>query len=108
MTPETNYNEIYYCETCNAGVKAFHRYCHACGEYLGFDGTKISLFNNSNLQSAFGFFIVYLFVCLVVQTTNWFDSDDMLFWVEVFLATFTFYHVFKNFKTIQPLLKFRN
>jgi hypothetical protein len=108
MTPETNYNEIYYCEMCNARVKAFHRYCHACGDYLGSDGTKISLFNNSNLQSAFGFFIVYLFVCLVVQTTNWFDSYDMLFWVEIFLAAFTFYHVFKNFKTIRPLLRFRN
>jgi len=108
MMPEPNYIEIYYCESCNARVKGFHRYCHVCGEYLGSDGTKISLFNNSNLQSAFGFFIVYLFVCLVVQSTNWFDSYDMLFWVEIFLAAFTFYHVIKNFKTIKPLLRFRN
>lgn len=101
-------NEKYFCESCNAGVKGFHRYCHHCGEYLGSDGTKINLFNNSNLQSAFGFFILYLFVCLVVQSTDWFSSYDMLIWVEIFLAALTFYHAVKNFATIKPILKFRN
>jgi len=108
MTPEKNPNNIYYCDACNNEVKGFHKFCHHCGEYLGFDGTKISLFNNSNLQSAFAFFVVYLFVCLIVQTNDWFDSYDHLFWVEIFLAVFTLYHVFKSFDTIKPLLKFRN
>ena len=108
MMPEKKLNELFYCDACNSEVKGHHRFCHTCGHYLGFDGTKISLFNNSSLQSAFGFFMVYLFVCLVVQTTDWFDDYDHLFWVELFLAAFTLYHVFKNFDTIKPLLKFRN
>jgi membrane protease YdiL (CAAX protease family) len=108
MMPEKDIIEKYYCDACNSEVKGYHRFCYNCGEYLGSDGTKISLFNNANLQSAFGFFIVYLFVCLVVQTTNWFNNYDQLFWVELFLAAFTLYHVFKNFKAIKPLLKFHN
>ncbi len=108
MTPSLNSNETYYCDACKSEVKNYHRYCPTCGEYLGADAAKISLFNNSNLRAAFVFFIVYLFVCLVVQTTNWFNSYNRLFWIEIFLAAFTLYHVSKNFKAIKPLLKFRN
>ena len=108
MMPATDTNEIYYCDVCNSKVKGYHRYCYNCGAYLGDETTKISLFNNANLQAAFSFFIVYLFVCLAVQFTNWFDNYAQLFWVEIFLAAFTLYHVFKNFKAIKPLLKWRN
>jgi len=107
ITPDST-DDIYYCDACHHQVKGYHRFCYNCGEYLGSDSTRISLFNHSSLQSAFSFFIVYLFVCLAVQFTNWFDSYDRLFWVEFFLASFTLFHVFKNYKAIQPVLKFHN
>jgi membrane protease YdiL (CAAX protease family) len=100
--------ELYYCEACEQEVKGHHRFCHNCGSYLGDDGTRVSVFNNHNMRAAFVFIIVYLFVCLMVQFTNWFDSYSMLFWVEVFLASFTLFHVIKNFDAIKPLLKFNN
>jgi len=104
----TNSNEVYYCDACNSQVKGHHRFCHNCGEYLGVESTRINLFTNSNLQAAFGFFIVYLFVCLAVQFTGWFDDYNRLFWIEILLASFTLFHVFRNLKTIKPLLRFRN
>ena len=100
--------EKYYCEACDSEVKGFHRFCHHCGEYLGHDGTRISLFNHSKLQSAFKFFIIYLFVCLVVHFTNWFDEYDRLFWVEILLGSVTLYFVWMNFSEIKPVLRFRN
>jgi len=100
--------DIYYCDACNHEVKGYHRYCYNCGEYLGSDTTRVDLFNNSSLQSAFGFFITYLFVCLAVLFTNWFDSYDRLFWVEIFLAGFTLLYVWRNYEAIKPVLKFNN
>ncbi|MEO8710955.1 MAG: type II CAAX endopeptidase family protein [Parafilimonas sp.] len=107
MMPESS-ADVYYCDACDNKVKGHHRFCHNCGAYLGSDSTRINLFNNAELQSAFGFFMVYLFVCLSVQFTNWFDNYNRLFWVEVFLAAFTLLYVFKKFKAIKPLLKFSN
>lgn len=104
----TEITEVYYCGECSYQVKGHHRFCYHCGAYLGSDTTQVNLFNNSNLQSAFSFFIIYLFVCLTVQFSNWFDNYDHLFWAEIFLAVFTLIYVFKNFKTIKPLLIFRN
>jgi membrane protease YdiL (CAAX protease family) len=101
-------NEVYYCDACNSQVKGHHRFCYNCGEYLGSDTTRITLFNNSSMQAAFAFFIVYLFVCLAVQFTNWFDNYDHLFWVEIFLASFTMLYVFKNYSAIKPILRFHN
>jgi len=106
MIPETP--ETYYCDACDSEVKGFHRFCHNCGEYLGSDATRISLFNHSQLQSAFKFFIIYLFVCLVVHFTNWFDAYDRLFWVEIFLGSVTLFYVWINFNEIKPVLRFRN
>jgi membrane protease YdiL (CAAX protease family) len=107
MIPQVQ-TEKYYCDACETEVKGYHRFCYNCGEYLGSDGTRISLFNNSSLQSAFSFFIIYLFVCLVVHFTNWFDDYDRLFWVEIFLAAMTLFYVWINFKDIKPVLRFRN
>ena len=101
-------NEIYYCDACNSKVKGYHRFCYNCGEYLGSDSTRITVFNNYNLRSAFIFFLVYLFVCLLVQFTSWFNSYAHLFWIEIFLAIFTLFHVYKNYDAIKPVLKFRN
>jgi membrane protease YdiL (CAAX protease family) len=100
--------DAYYCEACETEVKGYHRFCHNCGEYLGSDGTRISLFNNSSMQSAFTFFIIYLFVCLLVHFTNWFDDYNRLFWVEIFLGALTIFYVWINFKEIKPVLRFRN
>src|SRR5258706_5763987 len=107
MIPQTQ-PETYYCEACEAEVKGYHRFCYNCGEYLGSDGTRISLFNNSSMQSAFTFFIIYLFVCLLVHFTNWFDDYSRLFLVELFLGTLTLLYVWINFKEIKPVLRFRN
>lgn len=101
-------NDLYTCDACNSKVKGHHRFCHNCGEYLGIESSRISLFNNSYLQSAFAFFIIYLFICLLVQFSNWFNSYNQLFWIEILLAAITCFHFFKNFNDIQPVLKFNN
>jgi membrane protease YdiL (CAAX protease family) len=106
MMPQ--HTEAYYCDACNKEVKSYHRYCYNCGEYLGANGATINLFNNSNLQGAFVFFVIYLFVCLLVQFTGWFDNYNKLFWVEVFLALLTLFFTARNFNFIKPLLRFRN
>jgi membrane protease YdiL (CAAX protease family) len=100
--------EIMTCAECDGRVKPFHRFCHHCGAYLCADTDTISIFNNSSLQSAFFFFIIYLFVCLTVKYTDWFSSYDRLFWVEVALAVITVLFARKNFKTLQPVLKFHH
>ena len=107
MTADST-EEMYYCDTCNSKVKGHHRFCYHCGQYLGSDTARITVFNNNSLQAAFIFFIVYLFVCLAVQFTTWFDSYQRLFWIEIFLAVFTLFHVSKNYEAIKPVLKFRN
>ncbi|MGN6352986.1 MAG: lysostaphin resistance A-like protein [Parafilimonas sp.] len=96
------------CKACNSSVKSHHRFCYNCGAYLGADNTPVTIFNNRDLRSAFIFFIVYLFVCLLVQFTSWFNIYTRLFWVEIFLAGFTLFHVYKNYDAIKPLLRFNN
>lgn len=108
MMPAGEINDIVYCDACSSKVKSYHRFCHNCGEYLGVESTRISLFNNIYLQKAFGFFIVYLFICLMVQFSNWFNNYSRLFWIELLLAAFTLFHFFKNYKAIKPVLRFRN
>ncbi|MFT4155261.1 type II CAAX prenyl endopeptidase Rce1 family protein [Parafilimonas sp.] len=100
--------DAYYCEACNGNVKKHHRFCPACGACLHAENTRITIFNNRNLRSAFIFFIVYLFVCLQVQFTDWFNIYGRLFWVEIFLAAFTLFHVYRNYEQIKPLLTFNN
>lgn len=96
------------CSNCSKSVKPYHRYCFNCGEYLAAGNKRISIFNDYNFRSAFIFFMVYLFVCLLVQFTHWFDDYSRLFWVEIFLAAFTCWHAHKNYDAIKPLLVFRN
>lgn len=106
MMPQ--HTQTYYCDACNEKVKSYHRYCYNCGEYLGTNGATISVFNNSSLQGAFIFFMIYLFVCLSVQFTGWFNNYNKLFWVEIFLAALTLFFAARNFNAIKPLLHFRN
>lgn len=100
--------EIFTCEECDSTVKPFHRFCHNCGAYLGSNAEQISIFNNSNLQTAFFFYIIYLFVCLTVKYTDWFNSYDQLFWIEILLAVITLFFAKTNFRSLKPLLRFNN
>jgi membrane protease YdiL (CAAX protease family) len=100
--------ETYICSECDATVKGYQRFCHNCGAYLRGDTERISIFNNSSLQTAFFFFIIYLFVCLTVKYTNWFSSYDSLFWIEIFLAVVTTIFVWKNISTLKHVLRFNN
>ena len=105
---EQHEEDIYYCNDCDSTVKGFHRFCHNCGAYLGSDAEQIDVFNNRYLRSAFIFYTIYLFVCLTVKFTNWFNSYDSLFFVEIFLALTTIYFAWINRKTIRPILRFNN
>lgn len=100
--------QFYQCEFCHNEVKGYHRFCYHCGEYLGFDGARINLFNNINLQSAFSFFSIYLITCLLVHFTNIFDDYSRLFWIEILLAIATLSFVRLNYTAIKPVLKFKN
>lgn len=96
------------CEECNTRVKAYQRFCHNCGAYLGANVEHISIFNNSGLQTAFFFYVIYLFVCLTVKYTNWFNSYDRLFWIEILLIVVTILFVRTNRKSLKPVLRFNN
>src|SRR5215831_131354 len=100
--------EIFSCNECDSRVKGYQRFCHNCGAYLGSSADEISIFNNSKLQAAFFFFVIYLFICLTVKYTNWFDSYDRLFWIEILLAVITLVYARKNFSSLKSVLRFNN
>lgn len=100
--------ETYTCEECGSNVKGHQRYCHNCGAYLGADAEHISIFNNANLQSAFFFYSIYLFICLLVSYTGWFQSYSKLFWVEIVMAAIALFYARLNWPQIKPLLRFNN
>lgn len=98
----------YYCKVCSKQAKGFRRFCYNCGNYLGSDSMNISLYKNGSLQAAFLFFCIYLSACLIVRFTSLFDDYSRLFWVEIFLAVNTLIFAAVTFRSIKPLLKFRN
>src|SRR5689334_8084840 len=108
MHDNAEIEETYTCEECDTRVKSYQRFCHNCGAYLRSDAEHISLFNNSNLQTSFFFFVVYLFICLTVKYTNWFTSYDRLFWIEILIAVITIVFARINFRSLKPVLKFNN
>src|SRR5215831_16658947 len=93
--------QTYTCPECESTVKAHHRFCYNCGAFLAADAEQISIFNNSNLQTAFFFYVIYLFVCLTVKYTSWFNSYDQLFWIEILLAAVTIYFARINFQSLK-------
>jgi membrane protease YdiL (CAAX protease family) len=105
-------SEIYYstdtCDECNEPVHEEHRFCHNCGNYLGGEAVSISIFNNSDLRGVFIFYFIYLFICLLIKHSSWFDSYDELFWVEIILAAITLRFVWLNWAQIKPVLRFNN
>lgn len=105
LTPE---EQSYYCGECQATVKGYHRFCHNCGGYLGIEGEQVDIFNNRNLRSAFLFYSLYFFICIAVKYTDYFDSYDRLFWIEILLAAITSYFAWLNWKSIRPLLSFKS
>jgi membrane protease YdiL (CAAX protease family) len=100
--------EMHTCEECDTHVKSYQRFCHNCGAYLGSDLNHISIFNNSKLQTAFFFYVIYLFICLTVKYTNWFASYDRLFWIEILIAVITIVFARANRISLKPVLRFNN
>ena len=107
MTEESNDIEP-ACDECGSPVTDHHRYCYNCGAYLGSQAVTINIFNNTALRRVFIFYFLYLFICLLVKHTSWFNSYDELFWVEVVLAAITMFFAWKNRVHILPILRFNN
>ncbi len=104
--------EEYYiqptCEECEATVQHEQRYCHQCGNYLNAEAVTVNIFNNADLRLLFIFYFIYLFVCLLIKHSSWFDSYDRLFWIELILAAVTLRFVWLNRKDMKPVLRFNN
>ena len=96
------------CAECSVQVVAHHRYCQNCGAYLADQSVPINIFNNTALRRVFIFYFIYLFICLLVKHTSWFETYDQLFWVELLLAGITGFYAWQNRQDIKPLLKIRN
>jgi membrane protease YdiL (CAAX protease family) len=84
------------------------RFCHNCGNYLGAEVVTINIFNNADLRNVFVFYFLYLFVCLFIKHSSWFNSYDELFWVELFLAAITLGFAWVNWPQLKPVLQFKN
>lgn len=96
------------CHECAAVVNEEQRFCHNCGNYLGVEAVTINIFNNADLRRTFIFYFIYLFICLCIKHTSWFNSYDQLFWVELLLAAITLRFAGLNWLQIKPLLQFNN
>ena len=96
------------CDECLTRVNDEQKYCHNCGSYLSSEVVSVSIFNNTDLRQIFMFYFVYLFVCLFVKNSPWFNTYDELFWVEIILAAITLRFVYLNRIAIRTVLKFNN
>lgn len=99
--------EKYTCESCSTNIKIDAAFCHNCGA-PNLNAGHISIFNNNNLRSAFIFYLLYFFICLTVKYTDWFDSYDHLFWIEILLAAITFFFAKANWPSLKPVLRFNH
>lgn len=96
------------CAECSTHAAVHHRYCQNCGAYLPDQSVPINIFNNTALRRVFIFYFIYLFICLLVKHTSWFETYDQLFWVELLLAGITTFYAWQNRHDIKPLLQTRN
>lgn len=96
------------CHECAAYVHEEQRFCHNCGNYLGDEVVTINIFNNSDLRSVFIFYFIYLFICLLIKHSSWFNTYDELFWVELVLAAITLRFAWLNWPQVKPILRFNN
>ena len=105
---EEHYQIKFTCDECGTSASDHHRYCRHCGAYLGEQAVTINIFNNVALRRVFIFYFIYLFICLLVKHTNWFNSYDEMFWVEIFLAIVTTYFAWQNRVQMRPVMRFNN
>lgn len=96
------------CHECDVSIHEEQRFCHNCGNYLGAEAVTISIFNNSDLRRVFIFYFIYLFVCLLIKHSSWFNTYDELFWVELILAGITLRFAWLNWPQIKPIFRFNN
>lgn len=101
-------NEISFCQECSQPVRDDHNYCAHCGAHLPAQEATVNIFNNFSLRQVFLFYFVYLFICLLVRYTHWFDSYDQMFWIEIAIAGFTTWFAWQNRKQLLPVLRFNN
>lgn len=106
--PEQEYTIPLTCNECDEPVHEDHRYCHNCGHYLRVEVAQINIFNNEDLRHVFIFYFIYLFVCLLIKHTAWFNTYDELFWVEIALAVITLRFAWANREEIKPVIRFNN
>jgi membrane protease YdiL (CAAX protease family) len=96
------------CFECSEAISEHHRYCPHCGTYQGAQAVSINVFNNAALRQVFLFYFVYLFICLLVKHTNYFNSYSALVWIEFLLAAVTLGFAWQNRAQIIPLLSFKH
>ncbi|MDQ6814622.1 MAG: CPBP family glutamic-type intramembrane protease [Bacteroidota bacterium] len=96
------------CSKCEVHVQEDHRFCHNCGNYLPAEAVTINIFNNADLRHVFIFYFIYLFTCLLIKHTSWFNAYQELFWVELILAFITLRFAWLNWQQIKPILRFNN
>ncbi len=96
------------CDECQVLVQDDQRYCHNCGAYISSQAVTVNIFNNTSLRQIFAFYFIYLFICLVVKHTSWFNSYDNLLWVEIILAIITLRFVWLNRREMKNVVKFQN
>ena len=94
------------CHECNEPVHDDQRFCHHCGSHLADEVTTINIFNNADLRNVFIFYFIYLFICLLIKHSSWFNNYDQLFWVELLLALVTLKFAWLNWHQIRPVIAF--
>jgi len=102
------YDIIPTCHECDVSVRDDQRFCHNCGNYLGAEAVTVNIFNNADLRTVFIFYFIYLFICLLIKHSSWFNTYDELFWVELLLAAITLRFAWLNWSQIKPVLRFNN
>ncbi len=105
---EEDYEVKPYCKECETVVQDDHRYCLNCGAYLGHESISVSIYNNADLRQIFLFYFIYLFFCLYVKHSDWINTYDEMFWVELLLAAVTTIFAWKNRFQLKEVFKFNN
>lgn len=105
---EEEYEIQPYCKDCDTVVLPHHRYCANCGAYLGHESVSVNIYNNADLRNLFLFYFLYLFLCLYVKHSNWINTYDEMFWVELLLAIITSFFAWKNRQQLKTIFRFNH
>lgn len=68
---------------------------------------RADIFNNQQIRGGVIFYALYLFICLLIKFTDWFNTYGRLFWMEVLLAVVTFLFAFNLRKQLKPVLSLK-